>query len=196
MNLLIAGDSFAVRSRSVHDNIGWSQLLAQHHQTTNVAQAGISEYKIIKQLQSQDLSQYDAIVISHTSPFRVHVNHHPLHAHKPSHQHADLIFHDLQYAHSDHPVVTAGLEYFRHVFDSQYYQDLYSMFMSTVNVMTKNHPALHVCFFNNQLSTPFDNFICLHHVYDKNPGSVNHLNRRGNITTFNLINSWLQNLDC
>ena len=48
---------------------GWSKL-AKQHDVTNVAQAGVSEYKILKQLHNAELKDYDAIIVSHTSPSR------------------------------------------------------------------------------------------------------------------------------
>lgn len=196
MKILIAGDSFATHSRSMHDNMGWPMQIAQTHEVTNVAQAGVSEYKIIKQLHAQNLNAYDAIIVVHTSPNRVHVKQHPLHADSQTHYACDLIYQDLEASESDDPVVHAGLEYFRHVFDPEYYLDIYCMMLSTCNHMTKHRPTLHVSFFDNRVATPFEHFNCLYNVYRKHPGSVNHLNRTGNTAAYRIINSWLQNLDC
>lgn len=193
MKVLIAGDSFATRSSTIHDNVGWATRIAQQHEVTNVAQAGVSEYKIIKQLHAQNLNEYDAIIVSHTSPNRVHVKHHPLHAESKTHYACDLIYRDLEESDSDHPTVKAGLAYFQHVFDPDYYLDIYCMMLSTCNHMTKHRPTLHVTFFNNNLDTPFEHFQCLYNVYRKHPGSVNHLNRIGNAAAHRIIDSWLQN---
>ena len=35
------------------------------HNVTNVAQAGVSEYKILKQIRNADLDNYDAVIVSH-----------------------------------------------------------------------------------------------------------------------------------
>jgi hypothetical protein len=70
--LLIAGDSFAARYPDDQGQ-GWPLLLRELYEVTNVAQAGVSEYKILKQLQSiSNIGQYNFIVIAHTSPHRVH----------------------------------------------------------------------------------------------------------------------------
>jgi len=193
MKVLVAGDSFAVRKNTNHDNTGWPQLLAQEYQITNVAQAGVSEYKIIKQLQSQTLDEFDALVVVHTSPFRVHVQTHALHTTSPTHQYCDLIYQDLLSSDSTQPQILAALGYFQYIFDTEYYLDLYKMFLSTCNYMTKNHNVLHVSFFNNQIHTPFTEFRCLHEVFNKHPGSVNHLSKIGNLSTYRIINTWLQN---
>ena len=49
LRILIAGDSFAAEWPGTH---GWSKMLAEHHDVKNVAQAGVSEYKILKQLKN------------------------------------------------------------------------------------------------------------------------------------------------
>ena len=47
LRILIAGDSFAAEWPG---NNGWVKLLSQKFSVTNVAQAGVGEYKILKQL--------------------------------------------------------------------------------------------------------------------------------------------------
>ena len=56
MKLLLAGDSFAAEWPG--ENV-WPKLLAKQHDVTNVAQAGVSEYKILKQLHNAELKDYD-----------------------------------------------------------------------------------------------------------------------------------------
>ena len=46
MNVLIAGDSFAAEWPGSN---GWVKLLAKKYNVKNVAQAGVSEYKILQQ---------------------------------------------------------------------------------------------------------------------------------------------------
>ena len=73
MKLLVAGDSFAAEWPG---NSGWVKLLAQEHPVTNVAQAGVSEYKILKQVQNEnlplilgsDIIFYDSLQISGGRP--------------------------------------------------------------------------------------------------------------------------------
>ena len=92
MNILIAGDSFAAEWPGED---GWVKLLAKKHNVTNVAQAGVSEYKILKQIKNASLDEYDAIIVSHTSPSRVHTPEHPLHK-EGLHKDCDLIWTDLE----------------------------------------------------------------------------------------------------
>ena len=56
MHLLIIGDSFAADwSVKYADKKGWPNFLAEKYSVTNLAQAGCSEYKIKKQLDSVNL---------------------------------------------------------------------------------------------------------------------------------------------
>ena len=98
-NILIIGDSFAADwSTKYKDYLGWPTLLAQSHTVTNLAQAGVSEHKIYKQLCSvQDLSVYDVVIVAHTSPFRVPTKRHPMHSKDVLHKDADLIYTDIEY---------------------------------------------------------------------------------------------------
>jgi hypothetical protein len=57
--LLICGDSFAADWTVKVKEKGWVNLLAQDYKVTNLAQAGCSEYKILKQLQSVNLDKFD-----------------------------------------------------------------------------------------------------------------------------------------
>ena len=98
-NILIIGDSFAADWSTKYNNyLGWPNLLAQSHSVTNLAQAGVSEHKIYKQLCSvQDLSVYDVVIVAHTSPFRVPTKRHPMHSKDVLHKDADLIYSDIEY---------------------------------------------------------------------------------------------------
>ena len=89
MKILVAGDSFAAEWPG---NNGWVKLLAQKFPVTNVAQAGVSEYKILKQL--VNLDDYNIIIVSHTSPSRIHTPKHPLHT-KGLHKDCDLLYNDI-----------------------------------------------------------------------------------------------------
>mgnify|MGYP003663995091 CR=1 FL=1 len=70
MKLLLTGDSFAANWNG--DYLGWADMLDKDHTVTNLAQCGIGEYKILKQFDGVELEQFDAIIVSHTSPYRIH----------------------------------------------------------------------------------------------------------------------------
>ena len=52
--LLIAGDSFAADWTIKYKGEGWVNTLCKDYDVTNIAQAGVSEYKIYNQLKKID----------------------------------------------------------------------------------------------------------------------------------------------
>ena len=96
MNILIVGDSFAADWTVKYKGIGWPNMLSKRHNVTNLAQAGCSEYKIYKQLLSVNLDDFDYIIASHTSPYRIYVTEHPVHSMDKLHNDCDLIYTDLK----------------------------------------------------------------------------------------------------
>jgi hypothetical protein len=96
--ILIIGDSFSSDwSKKYKDYPGWPNLLAQDFDMTNLSQPGCSEFRILKQLKSVDLNEYDFVIISHTSPSRIYTRQHPIHSGDPLHSESDLIFTDIEY---------------------------------------------------------------------------------------------------
>ena len=104
MKVLICGDSFAADWTVKYTGKGWPNLIAENYTVTNLAQAGCSEYKIYLQLASANLDQYDAIIVSHTSPNRLPVEVHPVHSNDPLHKNSDLIYTDLKGHIDTHPM--------------------------------------------------------------------------------------------
>lgn len=97
MKILIAGDSFAANWLSEDSSyLGWPNLLSDDFDVTNVAQAGVSQYKILKQIRSQDLSQFDVIIICFTDDFRLYIPDHPIHT-SGLHKNCDLLVSDLDF---------------------------------------------------------------------------------------------------
>ena len=123
--ILIAGDSFAaVWPKST---TGWVNLLAKHFDVTNIAQAGVGEYKIYKQIKTSTLKNFDAVIISHTSPSRIHVNNHPLHK-IGFHQNCDLIYNDIcdRFSLPGSPLYVAQ-KWFDYFYDDDYQLEIYNM---------------------------------------------------------------------
>jgi hypothetical protein len=97
MKIFIAGDSFAADWSIKYPTMqGWPNMLADIHTVTNAAEAGCGEYKILKQLTSHALADYDAIIVSHTSPYRIHTNFHPVHGKDKLHYNSDFIYEDCR----------------------------------------------------------------------------------------------------
>lgn len=183
MKILICGDSFAVDwTKQYPNHRGW----VNEFDATNLAQAGVSEYKILKQLQSVDLHQFDRIIVAHTSPFRVHVGSNPIHKNSVLHKDCDLIYSDLEHADVTHPVVDAGLKYYKHIFDMDYYTDVYGLIQEEIIKLTSNRKTIHITFFKDVNADK--NF---YNVFQKHRGVMNHLDDTGNIMVSDYIKQWL-----
>lgn len=191
MKVLICGDSFAADWSPQYNQLsGWPNLLSNRHTVTNLAQAGVGEYKILKQLQSVDLNQYDALIVSHTSPNRVHIEQHPVHYNSVLHKNCDLLFNDISAADKTNPVVDAAIGYFKYVFDETYYNDIYQLLVDESFRLTNNCNVLHISFFEN-IKVDYN----FYSVFKENPGTANHMSARGNQQVFEFLNEWLKN-DC
>lgn len=184
LKILIAGDSFAAdwHAKYPTEYCGWPNLLSTAYQVTNLAQAGCSEYKILKQIQSADLSLFDVVVVSHTSPDRVHTITHPVHSEDLLHNQADLIFSDIEYhwhKHSDNLALASSYQYFKYHYDSQYYLDIYNLFRKEINSLLQDTVSVQITHFSNVDAEI--NFSSLHR---SNQGFINHYSRSGNIVVF------------
>jgi isopropylmalate/homocitrate/citramalate synthase len=127
MKLLICGDSFAADWTVKYNDVGWPNMLANDYKITNLAQAGCGEYKIYKQLVSVNLDEYDAIIVSHTSPTRIYINSHPVHAHDLLHKNSDLIYADIVEHAKSNKSLKPIVDYFENYFDLEY-----AMFVHTL----------------------------------------------------------------
>lgn len=194
MHVLIVGDSFAADWSAKHrDSFGWPNLLAKHHDVTNLAQAGVSEYKIHKQLISVDLTQFNLVIVAHTSPYRVVTRHHPVHYNNSLHKHADLLFGDIEYHYKKtfkgffNKSVRCAYNFFSLHFDHEYQELSYQLIVERIEKLLCDIPsitlvtpvALENCITAKNLVTIGDDQI--------ESGSSNHLSRDANQQLFNVL---------
>ena len=148
MKLLIVGDSFAADwSVKYPDVFGWPNLLANNHTVTNLAQAGVSEYRILQQLLSVDLDQFDIVLVVHTSPYRVVTRKHPVHHADVLHGNADLLFTDIEYHAGWYKKFTnralrSAYEWFLYHFDTEYQETVYHLIIDKINSILKHKPVV------------------------------------------------------
>lgn len=180
--ILVCGDSFAADWTPRTSVKGWPDMLRDHFDVTNVAQAGCSEYKIYLQLKSVDLTQYDAIIIAHTSPNRLYVKEHPVHEKGSLHEHSDFIYTDIK-EHSKHtksllPVV----DYFERYFDLEYATFVHSLICKEIDNMLLDYSGtiIHVTGFDWDNLHPFTDIITFEPLAKYNMGLPNHLDDGGN----------------
>jgi hypothetical protein len=177
LKLLVAGDSFAAEWPG-HNS--WVKLLAKSHDVTNVAQAGCSEYKILKQIQNANLEDYDAVIVSHTSLSRVHTLDHPLHK-EGLHKDCDLLYNDIDRFSFFNPSLSAAKGYFKYHYDDQYYQTIYSLLRKEINSLLNN--KVYISMSHIEVAKLFiyeDNHLDFSEFWKTHKGSENHYNITGN----------------
>lgn len=182
MKILITGDSFAADyTVKYKHHVGWPNWLAQHHDVLNLAQAGCSEYKIYRQLLSVNLDNFDVIIVSHTSPYRLYVPKHPLHSDDALHKNCDIIYSDIK---GKCPPLE---EYFEKYFDPKYAEFIHSMIGRQIKEILFGHTSLHLQHMEQNLPNKFDHVLDLSVVWKIHSGLINHYNDTGNIKVYNLV---------
>jgi hypothetical protein len=188
--ILILGDSFAADwSVKYKSYSGWPTLLTKKHDVTNIAQAGVSEYKIYKQLLAvKNLETFDWVIISHTSPYRVPTVKHPVHSKDSLHKDADLIFTDIEY-HNNKLVnlfnrsLKAAYNFFLYHYDKEYYEVTYTLIRKEINHLLKDKKVLVVS--NLDILDKFikeDRVLNFCELFKKERGIINHFTEKGNNT--------------
>jgi len=180
--LLICGDSFASDWTVKYPGCGWPNMLAEQYQVTNLAQAGCGEYKIHQQLQSVNLKDYDYIVVSHTSPYRLHTQYHPVHSQDPLHKECDFLYEDVR-AHKLKSVV----EYFERYFDLEQAEFVHSLTCQRIDQITQPYPVLHLAHIDWNNLYQFPNFVNFNQVHKQHAGNINHYNNLGNKIVYRAV---------
>lgn len=179
--ILICGDSFAA---SDHPD-SWVSLLRQDYEVENLSQAGVSEYKIWRQLTSMDPYQFDMVIICHTDPHRVHTRKHPIHK-TELHKDCDLLWSDIAY-HGTHLArwfnrsLDAAVGYFIHHFDEEYYDDVYGLLVLNMRQELSMHKNV------IEMSGCWEDDFGLFKIAKENPGKINHMSPDGNRLVFQKV---------
>jgi hypothetical protein len=186
--LLICGDSFS--STQLSGNTGWPVLLRNMYDVTNISQPGVGEYKILQQLKSQNLQLYDLIIISHTSPYRVHCEENPLYDKDHLYRKSDIIFADAE--NKKTPISLSVCDYFNLVFDLEYYRFVHSSCCAAIDQLTTQLPALHITHFEWDDLYQFPKLINFYKHWKKNTGQYCHYSVQGNEQVYNILQSQLE----
>jgi len=200
MKILVIGDSFAADwTVKYPTQEGWVNLLAKKYDVTNLAQAGVSEYKILKQLQSVDVNDFDLVIASHTSSSRVHTRQHPIHNNDLLHNNADLILSDILYHRNTvkgffNRALKAAVGYFKYHYDSEYQMDIYCLIRNNIKQQI-NIPYLVV----SNYITPEDcklgeNVLYLEEIQLEHKGLMNHLSDTGNRIVLEKVTQFISTL--
>lgn len=191
-NILICGDSFAADWTLKYLGEGWPNRLAKDYNVTNLAQAGCGQYKIYLQLTSVDLDKFDAIIVSHTSPYRVYVKEHPIHKNDPLHGNSDLIYSDIAEHRKDRKDLEPIVSYFENYFDVDHAKFIHSLICEKIELLLSKHKSLHVV--NHEWSDlhEFSNMLSFQSLFETNRGSMNHYDEIGNNIIYQKISNWIK----
>jgi hypothetical protein len=191
MRILIAGDSFASNWYPKYKEKGWPNYLEEIFEVTNIAQAGCSEYKIYKQLQSINLKKFDLIIICHTSPYRIYCKEHIIHNKDILHKNSDYIYTDIIEGISKNSDLNVLKEYFEKFYDLEHAEFVHNLICKEIESFISNLPVLNISFFDYSKLHSFKNFIDLSQLFVDERGLINHLTTAGNKATFDKIHNWL-----
>lgn len=177
--ILICGDSFAADWSKKYEGKGWVNMIENDHIITNIAEAGVSEYKIYKQLQSVNTDKFDKIIVSHTSPYRIPIKEHPIHSKDILHHNCDLIYSDLK-EHEDNPLVKSAIDFYENLYDMDYACFIHDLIIKEINLKYRN--LINITFFSTN-----KNMYNFEDIFLKNKGLINHMNDNGNKIIYNKI---------
>ena len=195
--ILIIGDSFAADwSVKYAEYKGWPTLLAEKYSVVNLAQAGVSEYKIYRQLAGVDLNKFDLVIVSHTSPLRVHTKRHPVHANDTLHKNADLIVADIEYHHSKiknffNWSLKSAYRFFIDHYDIEYFETTYQLLRDQINQILKNKTVIVIANFPGLEKFTHEQIV-LHFTTDG--GIINHMTKQGNQTIYQQLVKTIEQL--
>ncbi len=185
MNILIIGDSWAADWSQKHSQYpGWPNLLAEEFNVTNIAQAGVSQYSITQQLKNIYPAEYDRVIVSITSPYRLYTPLHPVHT-EGLHANSDLIYTDLEYHLSEQPNnkrIQSAIGFYKHHFDTKHAEYLHHLLVEdTLKDCDNNYTLVTSNIYDNEQYVPAGFRYCEGHgIYQSYPGRINHMSEEGN----------------
>jgi len=193
MKILLLGDSFGADwTVKYPDQVGWPNLLSREYEVDNQCQAGSSEFRIQTQLVKHSSDDVTHCIVVHTSPYRLPVEHNPLHKDDCLHHPCDFIYSDV--AESDNSQVNCVKEYYEKYFFDEFFLYIHKLIVSDISrtLKEKNIPSLHITFFDNgdeQIDINYNK------LFVKSPGVINHLSSEANKQVFDDIKKWIDNVD-
>jgi hypothetical protein len=190
--LLIVGDSFS--SEQISDQYGWPVLLKKDFEITNLSNPGIGEYKILQKLQTAELETFDLILISHTSPNRIHCQHNPLYPVGHIYSDSDVIFADAESKAHSIPAANYLVYYYKYIFDEEYYQFIHKSCCQEIDRLTQNHNVLHITQFAWTDLYEFPGMINYYNFWLSNRGNYAHYTVEANNTLYCQIKKQLQEI--
>lgn len=188
--ILIVGDSFAAKWPGI--NYGWVNLLENDFDVSNFAEAGVGEYKILKQLDRN--FDTDLVIVSHTSPGRVHTAQHPLHK-EGFHQNCDLIYNDvIDRFDLFNPSLKSAKSWFKYHYDDEYQIAIYNLIRSEINRKI-SIPYIALSHLPISASLAIEgNHVDFSELWLENRGNANHYNRESNYLIYQLLKNLIEKI--
>lgn len=177
----VFGDSFGYQKKD-EPYPSWVDLLAEQYAVDNHCECGVSEYKILKQLQSADLAKYDLIIVTHTSYSRVFVEHNPLHATSAYHKNCDILFADVESRTDEFSL--AGQLYYKYMFNADHARDMHNLILKEIDSILTGRSVIHMTHFDHAGLYKFNRLLEFNSLFLNNRGPVNHYNQRANKEIF------------
>jgi hypothetical protein len=188
INILVAGDSFASNWNTGEE--WWQQL---PYNITNIAQAGASQYKILKSFTSVDIKAYDAVIVFHTSPTRIYASKGNL-LHKDSITHRDSCYVINDVLSKRGPIKRALESYTKYFYDDDFITYTHRKICHDIETKTHNVPVIHASGFDYTSVYTFKNFVSITDLFETHRGNICHLTPNGNRLLKERIYKQLQQL--
>jgi len=177
--LLIIGDSFSANTSPD----SWATQL--DYDITNISSRGSSEYRILKKLEAAEIEKYQKILIVHTSPNRIYVEHNPLHKDREEYHTCDLIYADVK-CKPESQYTQSVVWWFENCWDQENANYMHSLLINRAQKLTDGR-GVHITFFNYD----HPGVESLQSIWAKYPGQINHLSVEGNQAVLNILKKYL-----
>ena len=175
------GDSFAApitgADHAWYNNIG---------PVKNCAQAGIGQYKILKQIQNYYNTQTNVILVI-TSENRIHIEKNPFYSIGHYHENCDLIFSDVS-SRKDQAAKHISW-WFSNVFDLEHAKFMNNLLLEKMHSLITNSNLIPITFFEPYLGMYNFNetLLDLSYIWKTHPGNINHLDPAAHQIITNII---------
>jgi hypothetical protein len=107
--------------------------------------------------------------VSHTSPYRIHVKDHPVHAGDVLHNNSDLIYKDIKEHSKTNKKLSGLVDYFENYVDLTYLELIHSLIVKEINILLKDCNVLHI---SHQDNPSLDQYINFSQVFAAHPGLI------------------------
>jgi len=189
--ILIFGDSFAADWTIKHSGKGWPNFLADEFEVSNFAQAGSCEYRIYQNIvkKLELFESADLVVIWHTSPYRIYVKSHPVHANNILHANSDLIYEDILHHSQQNKNLQVIVDWFEQYYDLEQAEFVHGLICDKIQKIVEPYASkvLHASVIDYPHAQIFKNLMCFDKLFETNKGILNHFDDRANWQIFETI---------